>query len=103
MPTGTVKWFNVKKGYGFIKPDDGGPDVFLALKQVQQSRLPTLESGMALQFTIGGKEGKAFAEDLSVIATMASSAKPQKTRAQAPAIAADVDDDFEKEWGLRRS
>ena len=103
MPTGTVKWFNVKKGYGFIKPDDGGGDVFLALKQVQQSKLPTLESGMALRFTIGANGGKAFAEGLSVIAPAASAAKTQKTRDRSPAIAADIDDEFEREWGLRRT
>ena len=43
MPTGTVKWFNPTKGYGFIAPEQGGPDVFVHISAVQQAGLQTLQ------------------------------------------------------------
>ena len=45
MPTGTVKWFNEEKGYGFIQPDGGGRDVFVHISAVERSGLQTLSDG----------------------------------------------------------
>lgn len=67
MPTGKVKWFSASKGFGFIMPDDGSADVFLHLSKVEEANLPTLESGTALQYSIGSRSGKVFAEGLSII------------------------------------
>ncbi len=67
MPTGKVKWFSAAKGFGFITPDDGTADVFLHLTKVQEANLPTLESGTALQYSIGARNGKVFAEGLSIV------------------------------------
>ena len=59
MTTGTVKWFNGQKGFGFIQPDDGGPDVFVHISAVQASGLPGLEDGQKVSFdTEPDKRGK---------------------------------------------
>lgn len=50
--TGIVKFFNMAKGYGFIKPDGGGKDVFVHITAVQRSGLPQLDEGMSLGFEI---------------------------------------------------
>jgi CspA family cold shock protein len=52
MTTGTVKWFNPEKGYGFIRPDDGGKDVFVHVSAVQQSGLRSLQEGQKLTFDV---------------------------------------------------
>ena len=48
--TGTVKWFNPTKGYGFIKPDDGGPDVFVHISAVERAGLTTLAEGAKISY-----------------------------------------------------
>ncbi len=98
MPTGKVKWFSASKGFGFIAPDDGGVDVFLHLTKVQEANLPTLESGTRLQYSLGRRAGKVFAEGLSVLvnpALIEPSPKPHEK-------GSDFGDEFEREWGLRR-
>ncbi|API57760.1 cold-shock protein (plasmid) [Rhizobium leguminosarum] len=102
MPTGKVKWFDVTKGFGFIVPDAGGPDVFLHLSKVQESNLPTLETGAAIQYSLGHRHGKAYAEHLSTIVLKEEKAKPTPRSADDGPTNADPDDTFEKEWGLRR-
>ena len=62
MPTGTVKWFNEEKGYGFIQPDGGGRDVFVHISAVERSGLQTLSDGQKVSFEVQtdrrtGKEG----------------------------------------------
>ncbi|WP_029014626.1 cold-shock protein [Niveispirillum irakense] len=52
MPTGTVKWFNSAKGYGFITPEDGSPDVFVHISTVQRVGMPTLKEGQWLRFDV---------------------------------------------------
>ena len=67
MATGTVKWFNMQKGYGFIQPDDGGHDVFVHISAVQQSGLPELREGQTVEFQIEqGRNGKASAAHLKL-------------------------------------
>ena len=68
MPTGTVKWFNMAKGYGFIQPDDGGPDVFVHMSAVLASGLPELREGQTLEFAIEpAKGGKTAAANLKLL------------------------------------
>lgn len=67
MATGTVKWFNTTKGFGFIQPDAGGQDVFVHISAVQRSGLTTLNEGQKISFEIGQdrRTGKSSAEKLS--------------------------------------
>ena len=65
MPTGTVKWFNPVKGYGFIVPEDGSEDVFVHMSAVQAAGLDTLNEGQRVDFDIEpGKDGKTAAANL---------------------------------------
>jgi CspA family cold shock protein len=52
MTTGTVKWFNSTKGYGFIAPDDGGQDVFVHVSAVERAGLDTLREGQKVTFEV---------------------------------------------------
>jgi CspA family cold shock protein len=52
MATGTVKWFNAEKGFGFITPDDGGPDVFAHYSALNASGFRTLEEGAKVSFDV---------------------------------------------------
>jgi len=62
MVTGTVKWFNSQKGYGFITPSNGGPDIFVHISAVERAGLSTLNEGQQIDFdTEIGKNGKSAA------------------------------------------
>lgn len=67
MASGTVKWFNGQKGYGFIQPDEGGADVFVHISAVQRSGLNGLDEGQKVSYEIvtDKRTGKAAAESLS--------------------------------------
>jgi len=68
VPTGTVKWFNSTKGYGFIQPDDGSKDVFVHISAVQRAGLNTLAEGQKVQFELTrGKDGKTSADNLKTV------------------------------------
>jgi CspA family cold shock protein len=64
MATGTVKWFNTTKGYGFIMPDDGGKDVFVHITAVQAAGLRGLNEGQKVTFEVVMERGKAAATNL---------------------------------------
>lgn len=65
MPTGTVKWFNKTKGFGFIQPDDGSKDVFVHISAVQRAGLTGLNDGQKISFELArGKDGKTSADNL---------------------------------------
>lgn len=66
MATGTVKWFNATKGYGFIEPDDGGKDVFVHITAVQASGLQGLNEGQKISYDITDQRGKTAAGNLKV-------------------------------------
>ena len=68
MATGTVKWFNSQKGYGFIQPDDGGNDVFVHISAVERAGLSHLNEGQKVSFEVktDPKRGKSSAENLRV-------------------------------------
>ena len=65
MSSGTVKWFNAQKGYGFIQPDDGTKDVFVHISAVQRAGMTGLNEGQHLQFDLErGQQGKVSAVNL---------------------------------------
>lgn len=65
MATGTIKWFNATKGYGFIQPDDGSKDVFVHITDVQRSGINDLREGDKLSYDLQqGQQGKVSATNL---------------------------------------
>lgn len=65
--SGTVKWFNPAKGYGFIQPDDGSKDVFVHISAVERAGLNTLREGQRVSFDLErGQQGKTSAVNLKV-------------------------------------
>ncbi|MBL8224027.1 MAG: cold-shock protein [Chromatiales bacterium] len=67
MATGTVKWFNAQKGYGFIQPADGSKDVFVHVTAVQRAGLTTLNEGQQVSFDVTSERGKPAAANLQAI------------------------------------
>ena len=68
MTTGTVKWFNPTKGYGFIEPEDGGQDAFVHISAVERAGLSSLSEGQKVSYELQpGQNGKSSAENLSVV------------------------------------
>jgi len=66
MATGTVKWFNATKGFGFIMPQDGGKDVFVHITAVQAAGLRGLNEGQRVSYDVVMERGKAAASNLKV-------------------------------------
>lgn len=67
MSTGTVKWFNATKGYGFIEPEDGSKDAFVHISAVERAGLGSLNEGQKVSYELQtGKNGKTSAENLSL-------------------------------------
>jgi len=66
MPSGTVKWFNPTKGYGFIQPSEGGKDVFVHISAVERAGLTSLNEGQRVEFELVTNRGKTSAENLKV-------------------------------------
>jgi CspA family cold shock protein len=66
MPTGTVKWFNAQKGFGFIQPESGGPDVFVHISAVERAGMRDLKEGQKLNYEIlvDRRSGKSSADNL---------------------------------------
>lgn len=67
MATGTVKWFNATKGFGFIQPDAGGPDVFVHISAVERAGMSTLNEGQKVSFDVVSERGKLAAANLQSI------------------------------------
>jgi CspA family cold shock protein len=69
MPTGTVKWFNATKGFGFIQPDQGGADAFVHISAVERAGLNGLNEGQKVQFELVAdrRSGKMAADNLKPI------------------------------------
>ncbi len=66
MATGTVKWFNATKGFGFIQPDDGGKDVFVHISAVEKAGLSNLNENAKVSYDVVANRGKESAENLRV-------------------------------------
>jgi CspA family cold shock protein len=68
MTTGTVKWFNPAKGFGFIEPEDGSKDAFVHISAVERAGLSTLNEGQKVSYELqAGQNGKSSAENLSIV------------------------------------
>ena len=68
MPSGTVKWFNTTKGYGFIAPEGGGSDVFVHISAVERSGLTGLADEQKVSFEMSeGRDGRQMATDLELL------------------------------------
>jgi cold shock protein len=69
MSTGTVKWFNNQKGFGFIQPEGGGPDVFVHISAVERAGMSTLQEGQKLSFEViaDRRTGKSSADNLRAV------------------------------------
>lgn len=68
MPTGTVKWFNSTKGYGFIAPDDGGSDIFVHISAVERAGLQGLNDNQKISYELlSGRDGRSSAGDLVLL------------------------------------
>ena len=102
MATGTVKWFNPAKGFGFIEPEDGSKDAFVHISAVERAGLTTLNEGQKVEYElVPGQGGKSAAENLVVLssgegAAPAPAAAPAAKEASggddAPGESADTDD-----------
>jgi CspA family cold shock protein len=66
VATGTVKWFNPSKGFGFIQPDGGGKDVFVHISAVEKAGLSSLNEGAKVSYEVVANRGKESAENLRV-------------------------------------
>lgn len=64
MASGTVKWFNSTKGFGFIQPDDGGKDVFVHISAVEKAGMRGLDEGQKVSFDVAEERGKMAATNL---------------------------------------
>ncbi len=64
MTSGTVKWFNTQKGYGFIQPDQSGKDVFVHISAVQRAGLTSLDEGQKVSFELENQNGRTSAINL---------------------------------------
>jgi len=68
MPSGTVKWFNTTKGYGFIEPDEGGKDVFVHISAVERSGMTGLADNQKIGYELQeGRDGREMAFELRVL------------------------------------
>ena len=69
MATGTVKWFNGQKGFGFIQPDDGGKDVFVHISAVERAGLGNLSEGQKISYEVVAdrRTGKSSADNLRAV------------------------------------
>ena len=67
MATGKVKWFDAKKGFGFITPDDGGKDAFLHVSALQAANVQSVSDGQAVSYELTEQRGKQSASEISII------------------------------------
>ena len=66
VATGTVKWFNANKGYGFIAPNGGGPDVFLHISAVERAGLSSVADNTKIEYEVVANKGKQSAENIKI-------------------------------------
>ncbi len=68
MTIGTVKWFNMAKGFGFIEPEDGSKDAFVHISAVERAGISSLDEGQKVEYELQpGRDGKSSAENLKLV------------------------------------
>ena len=67
MATGKVKWFDAKKGFGFITPEDGGKDAFLHVSALQAANIQSVNDGQAVSYELTEQRGKEAASEIAII------------------------------------
>ena len=67
MATGKIKWFDAKKGFGFITPDDGGKDAFLHVSALQAANIQSVNDGQAVSYELTEQRGKQAASEIALI------------------------------------
>lgn len=68
MATGTVKWFNATKGYGFVQPDAGGKDVFLHVSALERAGLSSIADGQKINYELeSGRDGRSSAASITLV------------------------------------
>ena len=67
MATGKVKWFDAKKGFGFITPDDGGKDAFLHVSALQTANIQSVSDGQAVSYELTEQRGKMAASEIAIL------------------------------------
>ena len=67
MATGKIKWFDAKKGFGFITPDDGGKDAFLHVSALQAANIQSVNDGQAVSYELTEQRGKEAASDIQLM------------------------------------
>ena len=67
MTTGKVKWFDAKKGFGFITPDDGGKDAFLHVSALQAANIQSVNDGQAVSYELTEQRGKEAASEIQLV------------------------------------
>ena len=76
MASGTVKWFNSQKGFGFIQPGDGGKDVFVHISAVERAGLSGLNEGQKISYDVVSERGKSAAAAWARLANSTAAMKP---------------------------
>ena len=66
MATGKIKWFDAKKGFGFISPDDGGKDAFLHVSALQAANIQSVNDGQAVEYELTEQRGKMAASNITI-------------------------------------
>ena len=66
MATGKIKWFDAKKGFGFISPDDGGKDAFLHVSALQAANIQSVNDGQAVEYELTEQRGKMAASNIKI-------------------------------------
>ncbi len=86
MPTGTVKWFNNAKGYGFILPDDGGDELFAHYSAISMDGYKTLKAGQQVEFDVAKGDKGLHAIAITPVGLSQQSAPPQALAKEAPPV-----------------
>jgi CspA family cold shock protein len=97
MATGTVKFFDAEKGFGFIVPDDNSVELFMHKSKMPADIVPSITAEARVSYEVGENKGKKFAHQVALVAP--APAKPTVVFKPEPKPALD----FEGEWGLRRA